>query len=128
MGRPAVGLGSGYVSQPDFGAEVFSRKMTPMFCGTGISDHKTKAVERRAHKNVVSNTAESNPQALFGLRGAAWRGPKMSDGRLFSVYLSHGKKSGKEWHWTGDKAFERIVSNKKCPLNLRFLRKVAEKQ
>ena len=79
MGRPAVGLGSGYVSQPDFGAEVFSRKRTPMFCGTGISDHKTKAVERRAHKNVVSNTAESNPQALFGLRGAAWRGPKMSD-------------------------------------------------
>ena len=128
MGRPAVGLGSGYVSYPDFAAEVFSRKRTPMFYGIGISDHKTKAVERRTHKNVVSNTAESNPQALFGLRGAAWRGPKMPNRRLFSVYLSHGKKSGKERHWTGDKAFKRVVSNKKCPLNLRFLRKVAEKQ
>ena len=79
MGRPAVGLGSGYVSQPDFGAEVFSRKRTPMFYGTGISDNKTKVAEGRAHTNVGSDTVESNPQALFGLRGAAWRGPKMSD-------------------------------------------------
>ena len=126
--RPVVGQGSGYVSSPDFATEVFSPKRTLMFYGTGISDNKTKAVARRAHTNVGSKTAESNPQALLGLRGAAWRSPKMSDRRLFSVYLSHGKKSGKERHWTGDKAFKRVVSNKKCPLNLRFLRKVAGKQ